>query len=99
MPISLELVPDGYHLFRFDILQVDGGFTAHEVRIDGAIDAKKIKAIAISEKWGDGVEAKLINDYNEYKLGIGDVAAEVAYMQFLADRKALKNYVDEVVGE
>lgn len=93
-PAQLELMPDGYHLFRFDIEEVVNGentqFTCREVQIFGAVTTQKIIEAVISEKWGGGVEQKLINDYNEYLLGIGDEAAKVAYEAFLVERKALK---------
>lgn len=88
---------DGYYKFRFDIEEVVNGenmqFTCREVLIFGAVTSNKLTEAAIAEKWGGGVENKLINDYNEFTLGVGDVAAKVAYENFLVERKALKEYV------
>ena len=96
-PQALELMPDGYHLFRFDIEEAINGentqFTCHEVQIFGAVTSQKVIEAVIAEKWGNGVEQKLINDYNEYVLGAGDVAAKVTYEGFLVERKLLKEYV------
>lgn len=96
-PAQLELMPDGYHLFRFDIEEVINGentqFTCREIQIFGAVTSNKLTEAAIAEKWGNGVENKLINDYNEYKAGFGMVESEMKYFQFLEDRKTLKQYI------
>jgi hypothetical protein len=96
-PQALELMPDGYHLFRFDIEQVTNGeqtqWQCREVAIYGAVTSNKITEAAIAEKWGGGVENKLINDYNEYKAGFGVVESEAKYLQFLEARKVLKQYI------
>jgi Fe-S cluster assembly scaffold protein SufB len=47
----------------------------------------------IAEKWGHGIEQKLVNDYNEFKLTGENPEAEAAYVAFLSERKELKNEV------
>jgi hypothetical protein len=93
-------MPDGYHLFRFDIEQVINGkntqWQCREVQICGAVTSNKLTEAAIAEKWGNGVENKLINDYNEYKAGLGVVESETKYLQFLEARKVLKEYIADI---
>ena len=100
-PQALELMPDGYHLFRFDIEEVINGentqFTCREVQIFGAVTSQKVIEAVIADKWGNGVEQKLINDYNEYTLGIGSESAKTAYESFLVERKKIKEYVHGVI--
>ena len=101
-PQTLELMPDGYHKFRFEITEQANGeqkqWICSEVEIHGAVSSQKIIEAVISEKWGNGVEQKLINDYNEYTLGIGSENAKTAYESFLIERKNLKEYVHGIVG-
>jgi len=95
-PQALELMPDGYHKFRFEITEQTNGeqrqWICREVEIHGAVTSQKVIEAVIAEKWGNGVEQKLINDYNEYVLGVGDVTAKIAYESFLVERKGLKDY-------
>lgn len=93
IPKVVEQMPDGYSLFRHNIQAVDNGFECVEVKIYGAVTADKVIAALILELWGDGVEQKLINDYNEYLLNEENEAAKVAYIEFLQQRKELKNFV------
>ena len=52
----------------------------------------------INALWGNGVEQKLMNDYNSAKEGVftGEkaTAAIDAYVDFLKERKAVKEAVD-----
>ena len=101
-PEALELMTDGYHKFRFDIVEQTTNeqtqWLCNEVDIHGAVSSQKVIESVIAEKWGNGVEQKLINDYNEFALGVGSENAKVAYETFLAERKLLKEYVHGIVG-
>lgn len=101
-PKALELMPDGYHKFRYAITETTNGETTsydcQEVIIHGAVTTDKVIAAVISDRWATGVEQKLINDYNEYKLGVGNATAETDYLNFLTERKALKEYVREMLN-
>lgn len=97
-PKAIELMPDGYHLFRFDVNEVVVNdrtqYECLEVKIHGAITSNKLTEEAILEKWGGGIEQKLINDYNEFKAGLSkDASAETRYISFLTERKALKEHI------
>jgi len=102
-PQALEYLPDGYHKYRYDIQQITDGentqWTCNEVIIRGAVTSNKITEVAIAEKWGNGVEQKLINDYMEYSLGIGTEESKIAYETFLAERKALKEAIKAIVND
>lgn len=102
LPAPLEQMPEGHTKFRFDIVQVENGdatsFECREVNIPGAVTAEKVIASAIAEKWGNGVEQKLINDYNEFKAGLSeDISAEAAYLEFLSARKDLKESIHQLI--
>ena len=101
LPPRLQLMPDGHTKFRFEIEQVVNSestqFECREVDIKGAVTADKVIEAAIADKWGNGVEQKLINDYNEFKLTGENPEAEAAYLEFLTERRELKNEVKELV--
>ena len=100
-PAQLELMPDGYHKFRFEIEEISNGensqFECREVDIHGAVTSNKVIEAAMTDKWGNGIEQKLINDYNEHQLTGTNETAVQAYTNFLAQRKALKEEVRSVV--
>ena len=101
LPPRLQLMPDGHTKFRFEIEEVINNestqFECREVDIKGAVTADKVIEAAIADKWGNGVEQKLINDYNEFKLTGENPEAEAAYLAFLTERRELKNEVNELV--
>lgn len=102
-PATIEHMPDGHTKLRFDIEEIatEAGtqFQCNEVNIPGALTPEKAIAAAIAHKWGNGVEQKLINDYNECLLGEGCEGAKDAYIAFLAERKALKQYIKTAIDE
>ena len=101
-PQALELMPDGYSLFRFDIEEVaeneKTSYKCREIKIHGAVTSDKVIAAVIEDKWGGGLEQKLINDYNEFKLGLGDKESETTYLNFLTEKRNLKDYVKEIIN-
>ena len=101
LPPRLQLMPDGHTKFRFEIEEITSNdstqFECREVDIKGAVTADKVIEAAIADKWGNGVEQKLINDYNEFKLTGENPEAEAAYLAFLTERRELKNEVKELV--
>ena len=101
LPPRLQLMPDGHTKFRFEIEEITSNgstqFECREVDIKGAVTADKVIEAAITDKWGNGVEQKLINDYNEFKLTGENPEAEAAYLAFLTERRELKNEVKELV--
>ena len=96
-PQALELMPDGYTKYRFEIKEVTReeklSYECREVIIHGAVTSQKVIEAVMAEKWSNGVEQKLINDYNEFIL-IGDnLEAETKYKEFLIERKIVKNEI------
>lgn len=102
-PARLELMPDGYHLYRWQIQEVadDNGtqWLCREVIIHGAVDHKKVTEAVIADIWGTSVENKLINDYNEFVITGENEAAKVSYGSFLAERRVLKLEIKEICNE
>ena len=100
-PAQLELMPDGYHIYRFDIEEVKNGentqFLCTEVQITGAVTSNKIIEAVMAEKFGGGYEQKLINEYNEYVMGIGQEKHKTAYESFLTKRRELKTEIENVI--
>ena len=102
-PAELERMPDGYSKFRFDITDKSEGdkqqFECREVNIPGAVTSDKVIEAVMAEKWGKGIENKLINDYNEWQLTGENAQAKTEYESFLAERKALKLHIKTILGE
>ena len=97
-PEIMEAVGDGSTRFRYNIVEADNGYNCDEVIVYGAVTAEKVIAALIAELWGNGVEQKLINDYNEFKAGLSNNAdAETKYLEFLRERSILKKYVHEII--
>ncbi|MEG2228152.1 MAG: hypothetical protein RRY39_06605 [Odoribacter sp.] len=65
-----------------------------EVIVWGTLTANKITESVISAMWGNGVEAKLLNDYNASVLGVLDNSYTEKYRSFLSRRKLLKEHID-----
>ena len=98
-PDIIEAVGNGSTRFRYNIVEVENGYNCDEVIVYGAVTAEKVIATLINELWGNGVEQKLINDYNEFKTGLSDNAdAETKYLDFLRERKVLKEFVYSTVA-
>ena len=93
----MEAVGNGSTRFRYNITESENGFNCDEVIIYGAITSDKVIAAFIAELWGNGVEQKLINDYNEFKLTGENPNAETAYIEFLSERKKLKESIHEII--
>lgn len=74
-----------------------------EVIVFAPLSANKFVKAVIDEKWGNGYEEKLINEYNSAQMGLidGEEAAQAIarYRQFLIDRAALKAQVEEDYAE
>ena len=97
-PDIMESVGNGSTRFRYNIVEADNGYNCDEIIVYGAVTAEKVIAALIAELWGNGVEQKLINDYNEFKAGLSDNAdTESAYLEFLSERRKVKEFVHDVV--
>ena len=97
-PDIMEAVGNGSTRFRYNIVEAENGYNCDEIIVYGAVTAEKVIAALIAELWGNGIEQKLINDYNEFKAGLSNNAdAETKYLEFLSERKALKEFVHGII--
>jgi hypothetical protein len=109
-PSTFEAVGNGSWLYRYNIQEVPAPsqedeqgqrtqWQCDEVTVWPPIDANKITAAVISDRWDSNYEQKLINEYNAAKLGIYDTytadAKLATYKAFLQERADLKATVDE----
>lgn len=58
------------------------------------ITANTVLETLIMAKYSDNLEKKLLNDYNAAVAGIEDESKKQPYLDFLAERKALRAMVD-----
>ena len=107
-PQVLEKHANGVHVFRWGIEEktreaFDGQgeetfFEYYEMFVQNG-GHSNTNAACIEALWGGGVEQKLTNDYLAAKEGVftGEKAeaAIAAYKEFLTERQALKDAVDE----
>lgn len=105
VPSVLEAVGDGSWRYRWDIVRKDekdekAGWQCEEAIVWEPLSANKITEAAITEKFDNNYEQKLVNDYNAVVLGLvnGKEADERTerYKDFLKARAELKAKVDEV---
>lgn len=113
-PSKLEEVGNGSYLYRYHIEEVDAPssdqeqrkqWSCDEVVIWSPLTANKITEAVISEQWPLTRELKLVNDYNSTALGLCADNEEEAqqkaqrYLDYLSERKALKEAVDADCAE
>lgn len=102
MPAAIEAVGNGSYLYRWDINEKTmSGYEdlalweCYEVTVWGAPTQDSVTLKVINAMWGDGVEQKLLNDYQAAQLGLLDQSYADAYVTFLTERKALKARITE----
>ncbi len=102
LPSSIESVGNGSYLYRWAIEQsvnpdpeAQSSWICYEVTICGLPTENSITQAAFSALWGDGLEQKLLNDFQASQAGILDSAFATPYTDFLAERKALKEKIRE----
>lgn len=104
LPAKIEPVGNGNFLYRMNIIPVTNQddevyFECDEFEIVGTPSREDIVRTVINVIYGNGIEQKLINDYNASILGILDNSAGDDYMQYLEDRKDLKEKIYADWGE
>lgn len=102
-PAKLQAVGNGSHLYRWDIEQVtkpamegetpNTAWQCYETLIWNNPTRESVTEAVITALWPPTVEAKLINDYNAAKEGILGAEYEQAYINFINDRKAIKDEI------
>lgn len=106
-PSILEAMGDGSYRYRWAIAKADfvgedersiEQWQCQEVTVWAALTPNKITRAVIDELWGEGVEQKMLNEYNAAILGLYDASvaeAKVrAYTEFLRERERIKAMVD-----
>ncbi|MFI3279532.1 MAG: hypothetical protein SNG49_05730 [Rikenellaceae bacterium] len=100
LPSSFESVGNGSYLYRWDIEQrvnpdpaAQNSWECYEVTLCGLPTENAITQATFAALWGDGVEQKLLNDFQAAQAGILDSAFATPYTDFLATRKALKEKI------
>ena len=103
LPATIQLMPDGYSIYRFNIVEVEKeGHTTYEcdeVIIYGNVTREKVTREVINLLWSTDIEQKLLNDFNAFKLGILDKSYETTYIEFLNDRKYVKEQIKKDIPE
>ncbi len=103
-PSAIEAVGNGSYLYRWGIeeittamIDLDEYYTkwqCYEVVVSSTPNANNILAQVVDTIWGGGVEQKLLNDYQAALLGVLDEEYTTPYLEFLAQRKAIKAQIE-----
>ena len=97
-PSVFQTYENGEVQYRWDIEEVISQWKCKEVTINSPIDKDKLTQAVITSVWDSDLENKLINDYNGAKAGLFDEETNQkyidAYMDFLIQRKAIKEQID-----
>ena len=83
--------------YRWDIQQEESGYSCFEVSFPGAIIREKVTEAVMDAMYGNGYEQKLLNDFNAAVAGILPVDYKQPYLDFLNERKALKEEIHEAI--
>lgn len=98
-PTAIEAVGNGSYLYRWGSAPVTKEeqtlYECYEVVVWSPISANKITEVVIEALWGNGVEEKLLNDYNAAVLGILPTTFKETYKEFLQERKAVKEQIEK----
>ena len=101
-PERLVNIGGGAYYYNWDIAPIEseeGGtqYECNQVKVFAPLSRNKVKEAVINALWGNGVEGKLINDYNAAVLGLADESKITAYREFLVERERVKALVEEVI--
>ena len=101
-PGRLVNIGGGAYYYNWDIAAVESEengtqYECNQVKVFAPLTRNKVKEAVIKALWGNGVEEKLINDYNAAVLGLADESKITAYRAFLAERERVKALVEEVI--
>lgn len=71
-----------------------------EVTVYEPLTANKLTLAVIESIWGGGIEQKMLNDWNAVQLGIlPEAPYKENYVNFLTERKRLKEEIDALFDE
>ena len=106
-PSVYEANGDGSYTYRWDIKEVqtasgtDGveeqktQWECNEVVVWATVTREKLMAAVLASLWSSDYEAKLVNDYNAAREGVLGETYIQRYKDFLAERKAVKEQVEQ----
>ena len=99
----IETVPNGANYYRYNFKEVLVAKSAsqseqmqwecEEVVVWSPLSRDKITTAVIDDKWGVNHENKLLNDYYAAMEGILPLDKKQAYLDFLTERKAIKDQI------
>ncbi|NQU52246.1 MAG: hypothetical protein HQ522_06870 [Bacteroidetes bacterium] len=97
-PLKVEAVGNGSSIYRWNIIEKttpenDKVWECNEVTIWGEVSRQKVTEAVILAIWGVNAEAKLINDYNAANEGILDISYKQVYIDFVTERKSVKEEI------
>lgn len=97
LPAKIQRVGNGTFLYRMNITELvseegEVSYTCDEFEINHLTREEMVRQV-IADLYGNGVEQKLINDYNAAELGLLDEADKIPYLNYLANRKIIKEQI------
>lgn len=99
----IESLPNGANFYRYNFQQVESEgkrqWECEEVIIWSTLTKDKITSALINERWGLNFENKLLNDYYAAIEGILGVEKKQPYLDFLVERKLLKEQIEKDCNE
>lgn len=110
MPPSVEQDGDGSYLYRWDVREetreTEGmdntepavSYSYNEVRVWPTLTPDKVLLVCMTYLYGDGLEQKLMNDYNAVAVGLLGDKMRKGYTDMLETRKALKRQIANDFG-
>lgn len=101
-PIPYEKIGIEAAFYRWGIEQVENNehgepqWEYYEIMVFATVTADKITRAVIDLLWGNGLEQKYLNDYYAAVEGLLPESAKDNYINFLAQRKTIKEEIDNV---
>lgn len=101
-PAVFEAVGNGSYIYRWGIEETTVPnqdkttsikYKCFEVVVWGTVTKDKITSAVIEALWGNGIEQKMLNDYNAAMMEILDDSYIEKYQAFLIERKAIKEQI------
>lgn len=105
----IESVPNGANFYRYNFREIiipktesqieRTQWECEEVIVWSPLTKDKITTAVINERWGLNYESKLLNDYYAAIEGILPIEKKQPYIDFLAERKELKEQIERACIE
>jgi len=97
LPAKIQPVGNGTFLYRMNIVKQvseegEISYTCDEFQINHLTREEMVRQV-IADLYGNGVEQKLMNDYNAAELGLLDETDKIPYLNYLANRKIIKEQI------